>query len=367
MVAMQCGVAQDLNDSTSEHTASPIEQSSRPECTLPPAYNGSAQIKGKYDVFGSVSFLYWYVAQDGMDLAIPTGAVANPLPPPSLLTVNPSSQGSQFIFQDFSYNPGFKIVMGAGLRNDGWVGQLEYTWMSQTTTTNLGTPPSYPRANTTSIWTVSNWFSSYLPAASSVESTWKMSFNQLDVTSSRSFYQGKKVTVTPFGGLRALWMNQSMNVNATLFNASINPATSHTYSHSWSLGLVGGCYSNWMLPFDFRLQGDVNGSLLYTNYTSVVHNDTLTFLASTPTQLPSSFSYEDFGALRPTWKMGLGFGWERYFQNKAYHCDLTASYDFMIFWNQNMIRALMDNFLTGTGSPQNLYLHGMTLTGRFDF
>ena len=67
-------------------------------------------------------------------------------------------------------------------------------------------------------------------------------------------------------------------------------------------------------------------------------------------------------------ELGLGVGWGSYLRAYDFHIDVSADYDFMIFWSQNMIRKLLDDTLTGTSpSSADLYVHGLTVTGRFDF
>ena len=61
--------------------------------------------------------------------------------------------------------------------------------------------------------------------------------------------------------------------------------------------------------------------------------------------------------------------------NDSWHFDVALSYDFNFFLNQNMIRSLRDRLSSetrGRGAliytkPEDLMLHGLTLTMRFDF
>ncbi len=67
--------------------------------------------------------------------------------------------------------------------------------------------------------------------------------------------------------------------------------------------------------------------------------------------------------------MNLGIGWGRYFNCRNYHLDFLLTYDFQIFWNQNMMRQLVDNIASGgvSTSANNLYLQGLTARAQFDF
>jgi hypothetical protein len=199
----------------------------------------------------------------------------------------------------------------------------------------------------------------------------------IDLVASRPFYQGRCVTVSPFAGLRSALIRQSMSVYlneaATLFNgtallgaAPSQPLVSHNHSNSWSIGPRVGASSYCLFPQGFRLEGDMAASLLYTRYTSVKHSETVASTAFNPG--PYHVAYTDYSCVRPAAEFGLGLGWGRYFSNNDFHLDLSADYDFMIFWSQNMMRKLLDDTLTGTGpAPSDLFLHGLTATARFDF
>ena len=264
-----------------------------------------------------------------------------------------------------------------------WVGQVEYTWFRGRNVTNSGAVPSGAATAGTAtalsgnpVWVVDDWFlqgSSVGQALSgtNVKSEWKLAMDLIDLTFSRPFYQGPRLVVSPYGGLRAALIRQSMTVQLTevtgLF-ASLppQPIGSRNTSHSWAIGPRFGGTANVLLDMGFRFEGNAAASLLYTQYTTVNHREDPASLTFNPG--PYTASYSDYSALRPVAEVGLGFGWGSYLYNQKFHIDFCADYDFTYFWNQNMMRKLLDDTLEGT-SPSNadLYLHGLTLTGRFDF
>ena len=63
-----------------------------------------------------------------------------------------------------------------------------------------------------------------------------------------------------------------------------------------------------------------------------------------------------------------GFGWGMYLCDQQYHIDLSATYEFQVYWNQNMINWYSASLigLNGT-SPGNLYFQGLTVNATFDF
>lgn len=66
--------------------------------------------------------------------------------------------------------------------------------------------------------------------------------------------------------------------------------------------------------------------------------------------------------------MNLGIGWGSYLGCQDYHLDILATYDFQVFWNQNMMVQLADDVFIRTGhAAANLYLQGLTVRTQFDF
>ncbi len=75
----------------------------------------------------------------------------------------------------------------------------------------------------------------------------------------------------------------------------------------------------------------------------------------------------DYGTVRPMLDLGLGIGWGMYAFDNQYHFDFLATYDFNVYWNQNMMRTLADDFAIGVPSSNDLFQQGLTLRAQFDF
>ena len=76
---------------------------------------------------------------------------------------------------------------------------------------------------------------------------------------------------------------------------------------------------------------------------------------------------EDKGYFNPNFEIGLGFGWGSYFYEDSWHIDIAASYEFHIFWNQNMMRKIKDTSALEDPHVGNLILHGLTVALTLDF
>lgn len=281
------------------------------------------------------SFLYWNVNQDGMESAVRAPAQAGG----GVGTL--TKVGAEC-------HPGFQVGIGMNLDYDDWTSFLEYTWMHQNTNNSSRADPLGPFRETA--WRVDHELSD---STLSVSSKWKMNLDQLDLGFCRPFYQGERLTVSPFGGLRGLWIRQNYNVTFDLDKYKAQ-------SHSWAVGPMAGALTHWLLDCGFRLEGKAGASLLYTRYLSVSHSETKSG-KSTPSKI------RDWDFLRPTANLGAGIGWGTYTGCRDYYLDLSARYDCHVLWDQNVMLQFVNAMNGLSGTSGNLYMHGLTLNMRVDF
>ena len=325
---------------------------------FPAAYNAAARVdvQNSWDVFMTASFLYWYADQEGMDIAYPTTNTGTVLTP---YDVN-------YVTQKFEFKPGFKVGMGVNFDFDNWVASVEYTWFHQSTLLGSIQPPTDARGGT-AVYAMSSWYNNLAGTvyATNVVSKWRCNIDIADAVMSRPYYQGRKLTILPFGGVRGAFIRQNMRLDATTYPAVdiAIPRVSHNHSNSWAVGPRAGFQGHWLLGCGFRMEGDVAGSVLYTRYTSVGHRE------DTGTNDTTSWvGYDDYNTMRPMVDMGIGFAWGSYFDRQNYHLDLLATYDFNAMWGQNMMRALNNTYYTSSAwEAPDLHVQGLTFTARFDF
>ncbi len=341
--------------------------------TCHPTYNYPANV-GTKDHFGgfvTASYLYWFAGQEGMDLATTETFVQ------VTERVISSETQSAAVFQNFKYSSGYKVGLGYNFNNyDNWVVRLDYTNLHQTSSQTVLAPPTLPPPSgvavfiTDEVLYLTSWFSQHTIfgqalAVKELSSSWHLGLDLVDGVASRPYYQGKSLTISPFGGLRAAFIKQSLHISTDSVLNLITPTpvvNSKNKSKSWGLGPRAGLETHWLVGSGFRLQGDVGASLLFTRYTKVTHKEdpiTLTY--------PVSYAFKQYNCLRPMAEMNLGVGWLHYF-GKCVALDLSATYDFNYMWKQNMIRALNDlNIIGSNASANDLFLHGLTVTATLSF
>lgn len=307
-----------------------------------PAYLAPANIKlnDSWDINADISFIYWHVSQENMNVAI-----------------NEPATGigySNMVYPDFEYKPGFKIGFGFNTNNDDWTGFFEYTWLHQSTSHTS-------TAGSGEVLRAVNVLDDTIVSYNSANTHWKMNMDKLDFGMSRPFYFSKRITVSPVGGLRALWIRENFN---NTYSSATHDLSVRSKSHSWAIGPMAGSLARWFYGYGFRFEGKGNGALVYTRYTKVSAKQ----VEDNGTARVSH--QKDYNCLRPMIDLGIGFGWGTYIGCQDYYIDLSASYDFSLLWDQNVIVNNIQSFNTAqpvAGTNGNLYMHGLTLNARFDF
>jgi len=339
---------------------------------IPAGYNLSAGIAlaGNFDIFFDASFTYWDVTEDGLDLGNSALFVSNG---PGTGYLASATSNSVVLPQNGGYTPGFKV--GLGISFSEWSVAAEYTWVRQNTNTQQQAPTPSPNLGVP-IWALNNWFQQLTSlgqtiVATDVSSNWKLGIDFGDLVASRPYYQGTTLTISSFFGLKSAWIRQKLNIDidipsGALPAGSLSTASSYNSSHSWALGPKAGLAADWLLPLGFKVEGAIAANLLFTQYTKVVHSEEVAYSQANPSMLQTTLT--DWNCVRPIVEMGLGLGWGTYFADQKYHVDFLASYDFFYLWDQNVMRKLVDQTVSGISSGGNaISMQGLTLTARFDF
>ena len=327
----------------------PFEQGMILPCgKYPCAYNAPAGICLRngwdFNIFGS--FIYWYASQDDMDIAY----------------VNPINLTHGAVLrQSFNYEPGFKVGFGFNTDYDSWAFRAEYTWLHETQSTGPTAAPALPSGAAGS-WRLNDWFFD-TTTDPFISSRWRLKLDMVDAVMTRPFYQGTRLTVSPFGGLRGLWLRQKMTVHGIDDDGTVLDSVS-LRSTSWAVGPATGVGGHWLLGSGFRFEGNATASLLYTRYTKISAQE------SHSESIFTTYSSEkDLSAVRPIAQLSLGLGWGRYFHgcSSDWYLDISLDYEFLEFWHQNMMRTFSTNIQGYADDIGDLSMHGLTATVRFDF
>lgn len=314
------------------------------------------------------SFTYWYAKEDGLNVAesaFLTGPGAVIAPP----------NGTVFK-QEFGYKPGFKVSLGMESVKR-WDLRAEYTYFRGNTTASKAAPTNITSVPGIGVWNVDDWFLQSTPLGGSLSgtylsSTWKLGMDLGDLTLSRPYDKDRNFAFAPFGGLRTVWLRQRMDVSLTQAASSLGagalllpqPLQSLNNSNAWGIGPRVGTAGKYGLPMGLRLDGLFGASLLYTKFTTITHSEGR---AATFVDYSVATNMNDYNCVRPVLDVNLGLGWNTKWCD-SYSFDISARYEFLYFWGQNMMRSMLDQFWGGTASGDlDLYFQGLTITAGFSF
>jgi len=325
-------------------------------------YNAPARydVNGAWDFFIMADFIYWQPRQDNM-------AIATGIPQAANAAIS-RDYDSDVIYQKFSWKPGFKVGLGMNFGHDNWGGLVEYTWFHNTHKTSSSAPDFANGGSLFLQWVSIPQFTQpfFNGTPSGFDSKWRLGMDLLDFLLFRTYYVGTNLSFkTAFGG-RVTWIDQKFNLTTLL--AAPNPIGITSFntrykSDSWALGPRVSLEMNWMLGYGFSLVSNVAGDISYTRYKKVsFRNDELLNVGA-----PGSSAQWKVSQLRPHAETGFGLGWGSYFWDNGFHIQFSATYDFQVWWNQNMLKALFGNLYLLGEINGNLYTHGLDLKVKFDF
>lgn len=377
-------------ESSVERMPNPMVQKPQcePEKQLPSAYNAPYDLGLECDwhLHANANFLYWMPVQEGMQTYTLYSL-------DSILT-SPGHTNRVEVFEagaiDFKYKPAFKVGLGGTFSYDNWELYAEYTWFNHSFTDSF----NYTDPNSSSTFQSNlfpdfclkmNNFSYFLLQPSTLFSRFNLNLNWIFLELARSYYVGKKVVFRTHLGLRGDRNTQSISQHfnlsqtTTSFEGNLAPVNGKVKqtTNSWAIGPRAGITANYLIPYGFRVYGDVALSLLYTQFTLKAHqNSSLNYHPGPEIQTQdSTIVSRSFKTASPDVETSIGLGWGKNFARDRSHIDLAVGYDFIAMWNQNLFRQLVvQNVQTASGDGdsarilfRDLFIYGLNVQLAFDF
>jgi len=335
---------------------------------LPGGYNETASYvcQDPWDLMLTSDYIYWAWQQEMMSI----GTLINPVAQGTAAFLN--GQG-QVILQSPGYASGFQLGVGCNLRGmDDWVLFAEYTWYHNSDSMRIS--PNFPE-----IFAVSPSITRHVEGSDpgvllsrDFYSSANLHFNNVDLVLQRPFYFGRKLTANFIAGLEALWISEKFKANGSrlmfasvdsiLFDSVGGTFSSETKQKSWAIGPKFGFDANWLLGYGLKIMGSASLSALYTSYITL--ESSITGAISDINIANFTLRQEDnYNTVNPVGTASLGLGWGSYLYEDKFHFDVSAAYDFQVFWNQNVMGVLLES----NGSPGNMSLRGLNVQVCFDF
>ncbi|NGX32128.1 MAG: hypothetical protein K1060chlam4_00169 [Candidatus Anoxychlamydiales bacterium] len=315
------------------------------ENDLPKAYNAAARIDvcGGIDTYITASFIYWESLSDQIDLA--------------LVEIGTGTERTLKILKfDTEYEPGFKVGLGTHLKHDNWDGYIQYTRLHQSESTTFKTGEETQTAFRP-FWTVST----FANVIGDTKARWRMDLDKIDIELGRSYYVGTNLIFRPLLGLDVHWLDQKYNFDSEVVTTGV--INSSIKNDSWALGPRFGLNMNWFFYKGFKLFGNLAIDLMFASNEA----------SGSVTQGVTNYSLQKYKKyiVRDVEEGSIGFGWGSYFTNDKWHFDISAAYEIQRYSHTNYMnkysQAFSSNFATKQIKPGDLFLHGLTLSTRFDF
>ncbi len=304
--------------------------------------------KGEWKVFLQANYTLLQAKEKGLSLA------------------NSYNKKTTTIDMDFDFENSFKVGACSKLNHDNWEVFLEYSRLRA-----KNKKDSYAKTGGFLIPTMVYFKEAETPStnnhASFCYDRWLLNYDMVDLQVKRPYYVGTNLIFKPHAGLRGGWIKQKNNANYIFTNltdpASNIKAGSKSKSSSWLIGARCGVDTSWLVNYGFRMFSDIAIAQCYQHFKSFFKQDNYQ-----NTNKLSKNIKEKIGYLTPIIDINSGFGWGSYLDDQNYHFDIAISYEFHYLFCQNMIRSLMDEILRNVDTKaEDLFLHGLNITLRFDF
>jgi hypothetical protein len=314
------------------------------------AYNSPARldVEGAWDFYASADLIYWQPSEQNLAIgaSVPT---------------SPTNVTGIMHQMDFKFKPGFKAGLGMHFDHDNWGLFAEYTWLHMSESTSqlaLATTTLNP------LW------STYIAPMSTITKivgNWSLNTNLFDLELGRPYYVGTKLVFKPTFGMRVLWFDQKMNVQNHYGTDSIDYDKTDAKQSSWGIGPRITLDTDFLLGCGFRLLGKSAFSLGYQSLKSSFYENEHGYWSTGHANLKNKLMQVTANP-----EVGVGLAWGRFFSNNNWHFDLAATYDFQMFFSQNMMRDLIDQYsnagwVESSSAYGNLFFQGLTIKAQLNF
>jgi hypothetical protein len=312
------------------------------------------RVENGADVVISADFIYWQATQNGLEYAVNF--------------VNGGESVSQGTTHNpkFTFNPGFKVGLGLQLGHDGWDVMAQYSWYNSSDSTDrtVNSDSSetfvtqFPAQNTIGGFTVPLGS----PSISSASTRWGMRYNDIDFEIGRNYFISQYLTLRPFSGLKAAWINQDWHTPYYLYGSDYN-WTIDQNQKSFGIGLRTGMNGAWEFCKNFSIYGNTAFSVLSTRFKNQYSETDYATIDSVGELYANLNSV--LNTIQPVIELGMGVSYDYWFNDDMYHFGISAGWE-MQYWNNmnHFFGYSTDEIISRTG---DLSIQGLDVKFRFDF
>lgn len=254
----------------------------------------------------------------------------------------------------FDWAPGFRVGLGYNMHHDQWDTQLAYTWF-QAQAKGHGKGPI-----------TSGFLAARLSLLEPFEEgkmKCNLHYNMFDWDLGRRFLVSKALSLRPFIGAKAGWIDQKLHATWRtpdfILPGILYSAIEDVQNKFRGGGPMGGLNGKWILGkinrHVFSLNSNFTTAFLWGHWTL---RDDFTDSLHTQTSIP--MKSRNFGAMML--QALMGFGWDFNFDKNRSHFALKIAYEFQDWLNHFQV------FTNDSGTDNfDLMLQGLTVDLHFDF
>ncbi|HSW72542.1 MAG TPA: Lpg1974 family pore-forming outer membrane protein [Chlamydiales bacterium] len=339
------------------------------ECYVP-SYNDLQCDAGLF-IYGD--FLYWFAKEDNLSPCMTVIGV------PNVSSSNNSTYGAvKANHFDTKWDPGFRAGLGYNLPHDGWDIDANYTWYRNKKHQKFGVPPfgtvgapNFPAPGQLALidpwnnFAVSNVGGGVLenPGFDTVQSLWKLTFNQVDLDLGRKFRLSEYMAMRSYIGARGAWFTTRFNNIASsnaLFSTNFifNSFSDKFKDKIWGVGLLGGLQPEWHFSRNFILFSNLDAALLWGKFRLRKNEDYTSFSsAGVETITFHNTLTSDFFKLQAVLDVTAGFRWEQTWCYRV-RTSLDIGWEYHIWFDVNNRIKYGALFGYGAGSGNDIGFSG---------
>ncbi len=339
-------------------TATPQRHSAQPARKAPPKNvvlaSDRPNLENGWGIIVSGDYLYWQASQAGLEYTLKSPDVNNRFNKGSLGKISNISP---------NYQSGFRVGADIELPHDNW--DISFAWTSYSNQT-------HSRRGGGSTFTMTPyWLNAGEGITTSGASTakWNLGFNSYDLDLGCAFLPRQHLSLRPFAGFKAAWIEQDFTVkyhnissNNTLAPGSAISMRSRNYNHFQGYGMRVGMDTKWLLNYGFSFIGNISGALLASEfYVSQFDRNV--------DHTPRSHTQEYINRITPVVEMFGGLKWETDFDDEGFFLDIHAGWEQQIWFSQNQMNnfPIPNNRGYAIKSQGDLTLSGLTVGATFGF
>lgn len=335
----------------------------------PPVPSCSISILPKADnlPYITADFIYWAFSQSGNEYA----ATGRPLYVPGTHNgfASLNSQGKIYA-PDVEAKPGFKVAIGANLKNDSWDLYLDYTFLYGNESSSVSVSDNntiWPLLNNTFIANQENSiFQSFLAEnvyIPSSEGHLEFQYNNMHLELSKMIPLFCQMLINPHFGLQGAWIRQH-------FHATYKYATTSSYTavggqqlhfgqQFWGVGPVFGIDGTWQCFKHLGFFGTTSFAALWGNFDAVSKTFETNYLPDSPYKELNTIDMKfNPTTLSPVMEISLGLSSDWMLYDK-YRIVYTLSWDTQVWFSHGQHQTFLPN--------SDLFVQGLTTGFRFDF